>query len=165
MANITTNIVNTTISPADETTLTTTQAALMALLQPYFVTLTTDERAALFSLKEENLVFSFHALEQAQALGNLIPPALATLVSNLDNDLGFYTQLNSLESVFIEQLAQKTADTKRRAAHEAFVGGLAVYKIIEALAAIGVDGAEAAYNNLKERFANQGGGAPVIENP
>ena len=71
MANITTNIVNTTISPADETTLTTTQAALMALLQPYFVTLTTDERAALFSLKEENLVFSFHALEQAQALALL----------------------------------------------------------------------------------------------
>jgi hypothetical protein len=35
---------------------------------------------------------------------------------------------------------------------------VALYKIIEALAGMGIPQAIAAYNLLKERFANQGGG-------
>jgi hypothetical protein len=42
---------------------------------------------------------------------------------------------------------------------------LAVYKIIEALSAVGVDGAKAAYDILKERFANQGGSGATQPNP
>ena len=165
MANINTNIVNTTISQADLTTLNTGSAAIMTLLQPYFVSLTDEERTSLFSLKEENLVFAYLALQQAKNLGNLIPPALSTLVANLENDLQYQQQLMEFENNFIKQLTQKVADSKRRAAHEAYVGGLAVYKIIEALASISVDGAQVGYDILKERFANQGGGAPVIVNP
>jgi len=51
--------------------------------------------------------------------------------------------------------------TRRLAGHEAYVGSLAVYKIIEALAAMGIPQAVAAYNLLKERFANQGGTKPA----
>lgn len=165
MANINTNIVNTTINAADLTSLNTGTASLLTLLQPYFVPLSDDERASLFSLKEENLVFAYLALQQAKNLGNLIPPALSTLVTNLENDLKFQQQLGELENDFILQLAQKTADTKRRAAHEAYVGGLAVYKIIEALASISVDGAQVAYDILKVRFANQGGAGATQPNP
>ena len=165
MANITENIVNTTITPADETTIGTNTAALMTLLQPYLATLTDEQRASLFSLKEENLVFAYLALQQAQSLGNLLPPALSSLVANLGNDLELHNQLTDLENTFIKQVAQKVADTKRRAGHEAYVGGLAVYKIIEALSAVGVDGAKAAYDILKERFANQGGSGATQPNP
>ncbi len=165
MANVTTNLVNSIIIPADQTALNTGTAAMMALLQPYFVTLTDEERASLFSLQEENLVFTSLALQQAQSLGSLMPPALSSLVTNLSNDLELQQQLAEFENNFIKQLAQKTADTKRRAGHEAFVGGLAVYKIIEALAAVGVDSAQTAYDILKVRFANQGGNGGAQPNP
>jgi hypothetical protein len=165
VANINTNLTNTVISPADETTLKTSRADMMTLIQPYFVALTDDERASLFSLKEENLVFAHLALQQANSLGNLIPPALSSLVTNLNNDLTLHTQLAELENDFIRQLARKTADTKRRAAHEAYTGAIAVYKIIEALNAVGVDGAKEAYEVLKERFANQGGTGNAQPNP
>ena len=85
-----------------------------------------------------------------------MPPALAALVTNLDNDLKFSNQLTDFENNFIKQIQQKVADTKRRAAHEAYTASLAVYKIIEALAEVGVDGAQAAYDILKVRFEGQG---------
>ena len=132
--------------------------AVMAVLSPYLLGLTEEERKSLFSLAEENLVFADDALTQAQALGSLLPPQLSGLVGNLENDLRLFRQLDMFEKEFIVQVTQQVADTKRVAAHEAFVGGLAIYKIIEALASVGVTGAQAAYDILKVRFANQGGG-------
>lgn len=165
MANINENRVNTTISPADDATILTAVGTINTTFDPYLTALTQQERESLFALSEENLAFALLALQQAQALGNLIPASLSTLVSNLTNDLDFHNQLLEIENVFVAQIAQKVADTRRLAGHEAYVGGLAVYKIIEALASIGVTGAEAAYDILKVRFANQGGGAPVVPGP
>jgi hypothetical protein len=162
MANITVNRLNTTISPADETTLLTGFTGINTVLGPYLATLTDDERKSLFSLKEENLVFAHEALLQAQNLGNLIPAAMGSLVTNLDNDLELNKQMGELEDAVISQLVQKISDTRRLAGHEGYVGALAVYKLIEALASVGVEGAQAAYDILKARFANQGGTPPIV---
>ncbi len=161
MANINVNRVNITISNADDTAIVAAITDMNTVLDPYLTALTQEERESLFALGEENLAFATLAFQQAQALGTLIPPALSSLVANLENDLIFHEQLLQIENVFVAQIAQKVGDTRRLAGHEAYVGGLTVYKIIEALASIGVTGAEAAYDILKVRFANQGGGAPL----
>jgi len=46
--------------------------------------------------------------------------------------------------------------TKRLADHEAYTAALALYKIIEAMAELGIPGFQAAYDVLKVRFAAQG---------
>ena len=157
MANVNENRVNTTINAVDLAALDTATAGIKTLLEPYFASLTDDERTSLFSLAEENLVFAHDALERAKLLGNLFPPALSSLVTNLENDFKLYEQMDGFEKDFIAQISQSAADTKRLAAHETYVGSLAIYKIIEALATMGVAGAKPAYDILKERFANQGG--------
>ena len=55
--------------------------------------------------------------------------------------------------------------SRRLAGHEAYVGALAVYKIIEALASMGVAAAIPPYILLKERFAAQGGGIGPAPQP
>ena len=164
MANINENRVNTVISTADQTALDTATAGIKTLLDPYFYSLTDEERTSLFSLQQENLVFAHLALDQANLLGNLIPAALSSLVSNLNNDLKLYQQMDGFEKGVLAQINLGVADTKRTAAHESFVGGLAVYKIIEAMANMGVATAKPAYDILKERFANQGG-RPIDTTP
>ena len=57
----------------------------------------------------------------------------------------------------MNQLAQRVSDTKRLAAHEAYVEALAIYKIIQAFHEMGIEGFTAAYEELKERFEGQGG--------
>ena len=157
MANISENLIDTTISNADVTALNTALTTAATTLDPYMATLTEEERNSLFSLQQENLVFATDALLQIQSLGSLLPPALGSLVTDLSNDLALHEQLKTVEQVHLNQLIQKVADTKRLAAHEAYTGALAAYKVIEALASVGVPGAQAAYDILKVRFANQGG--------
>lgn len=157
MANVNENRVNNIISPADDTALLASIGSFNTVLNPYLTALTEQERKSLFSLKEENLVFAGLALQQAQALGTLIPSSMSSLVTQLSTDLDFYTQLQQIENVFLLQALQKVQDTKRLAGHEAYTASLAIYKIIEALASVGVVEAQAAYDILKERFAEQGG--------
>jgi hypothetical protein len=164
MANINENRLNTIISPADNTTIVAGFGSVNTTLGPYLTALTDEERRSLFSLKEENLVFTADALAQAEALGDLIPAALSGMVANMSNDLDLYNQLKLIENDYVAQLAQKVADTKRLSGHEAYTAALTIYKVIEALAAVGVSGAQVAYEILKVRFANQGG-QPPIETP
>ena len=86
------------------------------------------------------------------------------MVSNLAVDLSLFGQLNETEIGALAQLVQRVKDTKRLCAHEAYVGALALYKVIEAMASLGVEGFQAAYDILKQRFAEQGG-RPAQPNP
>ena len=157
MANLNVNRLNGTLPAAVETTVDTNLTNVLTAIDPYTTTLVEEERTALLSLQEENFVFAYQALGQAQRLSNLIPPAMATLVSDLQNDLGLHAMLRDIEDGVLSQIKNRIADSRRLAGHEGYLGALAVYKLIGAMASMGVEGADPAYQLLKERFANQGG--------
>jgi len=165
MANIEDNLVNTPLTPVDETAVDTNLTTVLTTLEPYTRGLTEEQLRSFFSLKEENLVFAVLVKDQAQILGSLIPPALSSVVTNLENDLSLHGQMSQIDSGLIAQIQLRLQHTRRLAGHEAFVGSLALYKVIEALASMGIPQAIAAYNLLKERFANQGGAPADPDTP
>jgi len=157
MANLNVNRLNGTLPVPVETAVNTDLTNVLTAIDPYTTTLVEEERSTLLSLKEENFVFAYQALTQAQLLSNLIPPAMATLVTDLQNDLGLHAMLRDMEDGVLSQIKNRIADSRRLAGHEGYLGALAVYKLIGAMASMGVEGADPAYQLLKERFAEQGG--------
>lgn len=157
MANLQVNRLNSLLPAAVKATVNSNLDTVLTDIDPYTVSLVEEERSTLLSLKEENFVFAYEALGQAEALGNLIPPALATLVSDLRNDFDLHTDLREIENIKLSQVINRISDSRRLAGHEAYLGALAVYKLIGAMASMGVEGADPAYQLLKERFAAQGG--------
>ena len=63
------------------------------------------------------------------------------------------------------QLLEKIEDTQLLAGSEAYVSGLAFYKLVSAAAEAGVPGADAVSDLLRARFAGQGGTAKKAVNP
>lgn len=156
MPNATENRINTTIAAGDETAINAGFTGINTKLAPYTQALTEDERSSLFSVAEENKIFAKDALEQGELLFASLPPAIQTIVTNLAKDLQLFDQLEKIEDTQIKPLTLSVADTKRLTAHEGYVGALALYKIIEAFAQMGIPGFQAAYDVLKGRFAGQG---------
>jgi hypothetical protein len=165
MPNITENRISQTINAVDEAALNTGAAQVAGVVNTYTIALEPNERNSLFALNEANLVFAFETLQEAQGNLSLLPTALQNLVPEMEKDINLYNQLLQFESLHIAQWAIRIKDTKRLTGHEAYKVGLTIYTMFEALAKAGVPGAQAPYQRLKERFANQGGGAPIIENP
>ena len=156
MANTTENRINVTISAAKITAIETAFTDINAALDGSTVALTDDERKSLFSLDVENKDFANDCMAQGIALNASLPPALQTIVTNLQNDLALNAQLDRIENIQLANVQQRVADTKRVSAHEAYVGALALYKVIEAMAGMGIEGFQAAYDILKPRFEGQG---------
>ncbi len=161
MANPNVNRINATISAPDLTAITNALTALLTALLPYTQPLTEEERKSLFSLAEENLVFSQEALAQGQLLNAGFPAQMQTIVTNMNTDVTLWGQFNSINIGNLAQAVQRVNDSQRLSAHEIFTAALAIYKFIEAGAALGLVGYAASYEILKARFAAQGGNPPV----
>ncbi|MFN0274265.1 MAG: hypothetical protein ACKVPJ_00845 [Chitinophagales bacterium] len=157
MANPNVNRINTTLSAGDIAAINSSLTDAQTKLQPHAQALTPEERESLFGLQEENLVFAKDALTQGQILNASLPPTMQLIVTNLTTDISLFEQMEGLYSGMLQQLTLMISDTKRLAAHESFAGALGLYKYIEAGAALGLAGYQAAYDVLKTRFAGQGG--------
>lgn len=160
MANPNENRIDTTIAAADLTSINAGFTQVNAGLDPYAQALTDDERESLFSLGEGNEAFCDDALEQGQLLTAQLPPMIQTVVINLATDTTLHQQLDKMEDTQINPVMMKVKDTKRLVAHERYVAALAIYKMIETGAGMGMPGFQAAFDILKVRFAGQGGRPP-----
>lgn len=163
MANITSNLLNTTIPVIDLGTVQTSLAGISTTLGGVLRALTDDERASLFSLDENNKVFVEEALNEITTNGALLPSAVSATF--LASDLELFNQLDGLESQ-VENLLTRIKDTKRLAGHESYAMSLTIYTLYKSLAAVGVAGAQQSADRLGERFQQQGGGgSPAATNP
>jgi len=156
MANPNENRINTTIAAADVTAIDNGFTSIGAALDAYTQALTEQERESLFSVAEENEVFSDDALQQGEVLSAQLPPMVQTIVNNLKRDTDLHVQLDKIMNTQLLPLLLRVKDTKRLVSHERYVQGLAVYSMIEAGAKMGLPGFQAAYDILKVRFAGQG---------
>jgi hypothetical protein len=161
MANISTNLLDIVLSPADTVAIQTAITTIDTTLDPVEHTLTDEERASLLSLDVSNKVFAEEALEEAVNNGSMLPAAVNTTF--LKNDLGLYDQLAVIESQ-LENVLRKVKDAKRVAGHEAYAMALTIYTLYRSLAAVGVAGAQQSADRLGERFTNNGAGAPSGSN-
>jgi hypothetical protein len=161
MANPNENRIDTVIAPLDLTNINNGFTQINTGLNPYAQQLTEEERTSLFSIAEENEVFADDALQQGQLLLAQFPPTLQAVVNNMVDDTTLHGQLTTIENTQLAPLAQRVSDTRRLAAHERYTAAIAIYKYIEAGAALALPGFQAAYDILKVRFARQGNPQPT----
>jgi hypothetical protein len=131
-----------------------------AILDPIVVGLSVTERSSLPKINDSNKTFTADALLGARQNADLLPAYVN--LDEMDKDLTLYNQLDP----FIgrtSKIATKFSDTQMLAGSEAYVTGLAVYRLAESAANAGVAGADALYQVLKQRFAGQGNsGTPAV---
>lgn len=131
---------------------------------PFLVGLTPEERKLLPKIDVGNKVFVEDALLAIQNNATLFPTYLS--IAEIQKDFTLFEQLDELV-LLIGQLFEKLRDTQILAGSEAYSSALIAYKLFAAAADAGLPGAEAAYAQLKQRFASQGvsnitgGDAPV----
>lgn len=159
MANLSENRLNQIFSPEDMVVFKEGIKAIDGLMPQG--NLTDVERGRLFAMDVNNTVFVENAhMEMVNSGEGIIPTYInETFIAN---DLTIFKQLDVMETSLLRVL-RNVSDLKRIAGHEAYVGGLAVYKIFEAANAGGVRNAKEAYDNLKVRFEKQGKRMPDVE--
>lgn len=161
MANLANNRLNITATTAQVTAVKNALQTISTNL-PFLLGLTIDERIALPAINVNNKAFTEDAINVAVNNTALIPSYVN--VPSMQNDLTLFNQLDEI-IVLTKQLLERLEDTQLLAGSEAYVGALAVYKLIGSAADAGVPGADAIYNQLKSRFAGQGGTGTPAANP
>ena len=124
-----------------------------ALLAPYLVPLTPDERAGLPKMGDKSVAFVTKAAEYAQSLPTLMPQYLD--VAALVVDAGVNADLLPL----YQELNGFTTDvdsTRMEAGSEGYTAALVAYGALKTAAQLNQPGAQAAVAELEPRFAGQG---------
>lgn len=161
MSNLTNNRLNITATAAQITAVKTALQTINTNM-PFLIGLTVDERIALPAINVNNKAFTEDAINAAVNNPSLVASYLS--VPNMQNDMALYTQLDEIKGL-VNQLLEKIEDTQLLAGSEAYVSGLAFYKLVSAAAEAGVPGADAVSDLLRARFAGQGGTAKKAVNP
>lgn len=159
MSSLTNNRLNITATAAQ---VTAVKAAFQTIATnlPFLIGLTKEERSSLPAIDVSNKAFTEDAINIAVNNASLFPAYLS--VASIQNDFTLFNQLD--EILFIaKQLVERIEDTQLLGGSESYVSSLMIYKLIGASADAGVPGADTLYDQLKARFANQGGkGTPPV---
>lgn len=154
MGNITENKLNTVISAADLTTISTAINSVDAKIP--IGSLTDEQRDTLKAINVNNKIFVEDVITETNLNGTgIIPPYV--VVNHIVTDITVYEQLDMIESD-LNTLLQRVSDLKRIAGDEAYTAALVVYKLFEGANNAGINTAKQSYEKLRARFENQGGG-------
>jgi len=120
-----------------------------AILDPYLLALTPEERRILPKMGPKTIGFVEKAHDFAKQNPNLVPPYLNMELFKVDveGSRGFWTLINS-----IRQLEQHLCDTEMTAGSEAYQAALTFYNFIKLAASQNSLGAKAIHQELKTRF-------------
>jgi hypothetical protein len=128
-------------------------AKINALL-PFLTGLTAEERQTMPKIDQANKVFVGDAIKGMMQHPSFLPAYLN--VEELQKDFTLYNQLDELASL-AAALSEKLSDTQMLAGSEAYITSLSAYRMFEGAAKAGMAGADSVYDELKQRFAGQGG--------
>ncbi|MCD9856306.1 hypothetical protein LUD75_16400 [Epilithonimonas sp. JDS] len=161
MSNLTNNRLNITATPAQITAVKTAYQTILTNLS-FLLGLTTEERSSLPAIDVNNKTFTEDAISAGVNNAALLPAYVSPTA--MQTDLTLFSQLDELIALH-NQLGEKLQDTQLLAGSEAYVGALTLYKLFASAAEAGVAGSDAVYNQLKQRFAGQGGTGKTPTNP
>jgi hypothetical protein len=122
---------------------------LIALLSPYLLPLTPDERRKMLKMGDKTLSFVLKAIEYAHHYPQLCPSFLN--ITAFDTDVADATGLRTVH-ISAKQLSDDIDDTIMVAGSEAFQASLIFYNAVKAAAAQNVPGAKEVYEDLRSRF-------------
>jgi hypothetical protein len=120
-----------------------------AILKPYILSLTPDERKNILKLGDKSVPFVEKAFGYTQTDPEFIPSFLN--VKDFEIDLTDFKKLVGPVSL-ARQLLYALDDTMMIAGSESYYAGLYYYKNVQQAAAMNIPGAKAIYEDLKKRF-------------
>lgn len=145
------NRISQTVDPADILTVKGHFTAIRSKLG-FLTGLTTEERQSLPKINVNNKTFVEDCINQMNNNPDFLPTYLNTV--EMQKDMVLFNQLDEIRNI-AAQVTELLEDTLMLAGSEAFVSALVGYRLFGGAAAAGVPGADAIYDQLKERFANQ----------
>ena len=153
MANILNNRISTVLNVETTEKIKTNLKDLNDNLN-FLIGLTTEERMKLPKIDGSNRLFVQDALKVMKQNASILPNFVN--VEELEKDFILYEQLDSILSA-INQLQEKLRDTQMLAGSEAYSSALMAYRMFQMAADAGMAGMDSVVDDLKQRFAGQGG--------
>lgn len=120
-----------------------------AILAPYLISLTNDQKAALPKIGEKSIPFVTKGAEYLRIAGTPMPPYLEP--AELDIDLKAHETIRQIRQV-VAPTAEMLEDTMLLCGSEAYIAVLAFYNYLKGAAKMGVPGAKTIYEDLSTRF-------------
>lgn len=120
-----------------------------SVLDPYLVTISTDERKELPKMNEKNVPFVKKVLEYAESHPEFAPAYLN--ISNLKIDVEGFAALNKIEKP-LSELAAAITDTTMVCGSEAYTTALTYYNSVKQAVKMKAPGAKVIFDDLKKRF-------------
>jgi hypothetical protein len=154
------NRISATVSPTDKTAILTKITEIQVLL-PFLLNLTKDERIQLPKLGSASLAFDEQCASYMATAPNLIPPFVDPAEVTKDRNLRLV-----LADVLREarKLCEALDDTLMQVGSEIWMADLSFYQTVRQAARRSVVGADAIYDELKQRFPGISGD-PEEEEP
>lgn len=122
---------------------------IKAALQPYLISLTPEERKTMLRMADKTVAFVQKTTEYATNNASFVPAFVD--FEDMKQDVAGVAALTPLRQQ-LEQLATDTESTVMVAGGEAYANALTVYNNIKFLAHNKQPGAQAAYDDLRQRF-------------
>jgi len=126
---------------------------VIALLAPYMIALTPEERQGLPKMGDGTAPFVQKCMEYCKTNPQFAPSYLN--VDEFTNDLDVWTKLISIFRL-VSQLFSNADDTTMQAGSESYGAALIYYNSVKLAAKDDVPGAKPIYEDLKQRFAQNG---------
>ena len=147
------NRISATVSATDKTSILTKIAEIKALL-PFLINLTKDERIQLPKLGAGSLAFDEQCASYMASAPNLVPPFVDAAETTKDRALRLVLADVLRE---VRKLCEMVDDTLMQVGSEIWLADLSFYQTVRQAARRDVAGADAIYDDLKERFPGVAG--------
>ncbi len=147
--------INAQVTAADVQAVKDSVAAIRAKL-PFIVSLTPEERQAIFKTGSGSLAFVQNSLQAAKNNPGILPGNFNT--AGFESDVNLFGVLTELNMI-MEQLQSQVDDTRLAVGGEAMTGATTVYNFVKA-AAKTTPGLKPVADQLGERFQKSGSPKP-----
>jgi len=155
------NRISAQLTDANKATLLQKIGEIRALL-PFLLNLTPDERQTLPKLGDKTLAFDEKCASHMAQNPKLVPGFVD--LAELEKDRALRTPLSDVVRE-LDSLTQAVDDTVTLVGHEIYMAELAFYQNVRQAAKRGVSGAQAIYDDLKDRFPGSGATPAVPPTP
>jgi hypothetical protein len=154
------NRISITIPPADLQAVQQALANIQAILAPYVVAMTPEDRKKILKMGDSSEPFVSKVMDYAISDPQFLPPYMQ--VAEMKKDWEAVVNLLPVFRV-LQQLDDNLSDTVMLAGSEAYEAALAYYGSVKMAANMNIPGAKAIYDDLKKRFEGQGRRRPNSE--
>ena len=143
------NVVSIKIAPSELQNVLAKLKEIEAILKPYLIALTPEERKTIPKMSDKTQTFVEKALDYAISNPEFAPAYMN--VAELQIDLKAVYDLTSISQI-LQPIVDNVNDTEMLSGSEAFMAALTYYNTVKHAAKSNVPSAKAIYEDLRKRF-------------